>query len=152
MQVVSLIFMVFVFIFSANAHEYKNDKVFIDHPWMKIIQDRGAGYLSIKNLDSNKSLKIIAAESNRIKNIEIHNIIMENDVMRMRPVLNGVEVKPGAELEFKPGSYHLMFFGIDGSYVEGDLIDIRLLFEGDMSIDVKFKVDTIKSSNHQHSH
>ncbi len=152
MRFLIFICFVFLFIFSSNAHEYRNKQVLIDHPWMKIIQDRGAGYFSIKNLDSSKSLKIVAAQSDKIQNIEIHNIIMEDDVMKMRPVPDGLKVKPGEKLEFKPGSYHLMFFGIEGTYSEGEMIDVRLLFERGMSIDVKFKVDTIKSSNHQHDH
>lgn len=71
--------------------------------------------------------------------------------MKMRPVEGGVNVMPESSFEFKPKSYHLMFFGIEGKYESGDMIDVELIFEKIKSIHVKFKVETVKSShNHEH--
>ena len=135
----------------AFAHEYENDFVLINHPWMKIFETKGAGYFVIENKSKNSDIKLISAKSLSIKKIEIHNIIMENDVMKMRPVQGGVNVTSETSFEFKPKSYHLMFFGIEGKYESGDMIDVELIFEKIKSIHVKFKVETVKSShNHEH--
>ena len=151
MYIIRNIFILLFFCSSLYAHDYENDSVFIDHPWMKIFENRGAGYFSLKN-KSNQDIKIIAAKSNSIKSIEIHNIILEDDVMKMRPVKDGITIPSGSTLEFKPKSYHLMFFGIEGMYHKDDMIDVQLIFENNMVIDVKFKVDDIKSSKHDHNH
>ena len=49
MKVLALIILFYSFLNSALAHKYENEIVFIDHPWMNIMQSNGAGYFSIKN-------------------------------------------------------------------------------------------------------
>tara|TARA_B100000686_G_scaffold212411_1_gene219327 strand:- start:5374 stop:5838 length:465 start_codon:yes stop_codon:yes gene_type:complete len=142
-----------IFLSTGFAHEYENEVVLVDHPWMKIFETKGAGYFVLKNKSKNSDINLISAKSLSIKKIEIHNIIIENDIMKMRPVEGGVSVTPETSFEFKPKSYHLMFFGIEGKYESGDMIDVELIFEKIKSIHIKFKVETVKSShNHDHDH
>ena len=152
MRIIILFITIFIYSLVVFAHDYENEIVLVDHPWMKIFQENGAGYFSLKNKSETQNIKLISADSSQINKIEIHNIIMENDVMKMRPVDGGVTVKVGELIKFKPKSYHLMFFGIKGEYGKGDMIDIKLNFENSASIIVKFKVDTAKVSNHNHEH
>ena len=54
---------------------------------------------------------------------------MENDVMRMKQVEGGLEIKPGATVELKPGGYHLMFMDLKEPLKEGQTIKGTLVFE-----------------------
>jgi len=46
---------------------------------------------------------------------------MEGNVMHMREVRGGLEIKPGHELALNPGSgYHLMFMNLRQPLKEGD--------------------------------
>lgn len=68
-----------------------------------------AGFFEITNHGTVQDA-LIGAESPIAETVEIHLTEMENGVMKMRRQ-ESVILKPGQSLSFKPGSYHLMFFG-----------------------------------------
>ena len=37
------------FSFIAQAHKYEAENMLVDHPWMKVFNNNGAGYFKIKN-------------------------------------------------------------------------------------------------------
>ena len=86
-----------------------------------------------------------------VNNIEMHTIIMEEGVSKMRPIKGGVIVKAGESLEFKPMGYHLMFFDINEKLIEGELMNAHFRFKNSKDLLVKFKVESNKSS-HDHEH
>ncbi len=43
---------------------------------------------------------------------------MDGAVMRMRALKNGIALPPGQTVELKPGSYHVMFFGLKAPFVK----------------------------------
>jgi copper(I)-binding protein len=65
---------------------------------------------------------------------------VENNVMKMRRLDDGLEIKPGETVELKPGSFHLMMMGLDGGYVEGPKIPGTLIFEKAGTVEVEFAV------------
>jgi len=65
---------------------------------------------------------------------------MRNDVMTMRPVKGGLEIKPGETVEFKSGSVHIMFVDLKKPLVKGDRVNATLTFEKAGKVDVVFDV------------
>ena len=55
---------------------------------------------------------MIGGSSDIAPTFEVHEMTMEDGVAKMRPVKGGLEIKPGETVEFKPGSYHVMFVGL----------------------------------------
>jgi copper(I)-binding protein len=53
---------------------------------------------------------------------------MRDGMMRMRRV-PALEIAPDATVEFKPGSYHLMMFGLKKPLVVGDQVEFILNFD-----------------------
>ena len=68
---------------------------------------------------------------------------MDNGVMKMRMHGNGIEIKPGQTVEFKPGSYHLMFVGISQPVEQGKRVKGTLEFEKAGKVDVEYAVEAI---------
>jgi periplasmic copper chaperone A len=139
-----------LFSFSVFAHKFETDNLVVKHPWMKISQKNGAGYFKIKNISS-EDIHLVKIVSKNVKNIELHEIIIEDDIAKMRPTSGGVIIKAGDTMEFKPMSNHLMFFGINKDYKEGDMMKAKFIFKKLDALDVKFKIDSIKAS-HKHDH
>jgi copper(I)-binding protein len=74
--------------------------------------------------------------------VEIHIHTQDaSGIMRMRPVEGGVKILPGETVEFKPGGYHLMLFGLKHKLEEGQQIPLKLHFAqaGDLDIEVKIE-------------
>ena len=122
----------------------------VDHPWMKAFNNNGAGYFKIKNI-GNTDIHLLEVVSDSVDNIELHTIIMEEDVAKMRPIKGGVIIKVGESMEFKPMGNHLMFFGINKKLGEGELLEANFKFKNSKDLLVKFKMESNKSShNHEH--
>jgi hypothetical protein len=65
----------------------------------------------------------------------------------MRPLPNGIEIKPGQTVEFKPGSYHLMFVGVKQPFVKGQRVNGTLKFEKAGTVDVEYVVEGMGASS-----
>ena len=52
--------------------------------------------------------RLVGGATEVAKRFEIHEMSMDGGVMKMRELANGLEIPPGATVELKPGSYHLM--------------------------------------------
>ena len=158
MKIILLITTLLIFPLYSSAHKFEAKYVIIDHPWMKIFDTNGVGYFKIKNISS-YDLYLMGAVSKDVKKIELHKVTMENDIAKMRPLEGGLEIKTGETIELKPMSFHLMFFGINKDYKEGQMMGVELIFksmENDFlknldNLSIKFKIDTNKSS-HKHDH
>ena len=69
---------------------------------------------------------------------------MENDVMKMRQLPDGIEIPAGATVELKPGGLHVMFMKIKHPLAEGDTFKATLNFEKAGKVDVDFTVGAAK--------
>ena len=83
----------------------------ISQPWTRATPkgaSTAAGYLKITNTGTTPD-RLVGGSSPIAGRVEVHEMSMDKGVMKMRPVKDGLEIKPGASVELKPGSYHLMF-------------------------------------------
>lgn len=74
-------------------------------------QDTTAGYFDITN-SGTTAVTLVAATSPHARSIEIHTIIHDGAMVRMRR-LDKVTIEPGATRFFRPGGVHLMLFGVE---------------------------------------
>lgn len=81
--------------------------------------------------------------------VEIHDMLSENGVMKMRRI-EGVEVKPGAPAELKPGGKHIMLMNLKSGLKAGDTVKMVLVFEkaGEVTVDAKVEAMGAASSGH----
>ena len=98
-----------------------------------------AGYLKIKN-NSTTDDRLISAVSPFSKMTQIHTMKMEDNVMKMRPLNDGLPVPAGEEVELKPGGEHLMFMQLTEKMKIGDKKTIILHFENSGKMEVEFEV------------
>jgi copper(I)-binding protein len=130
---------------AVSAHEYKAGSLEIKHPWSRATP-KGAtvagGYMKIINSGTTPD-RLIGGSTVAAGKFEIHEMSMDNGVMKMRQLANGIEIKPGQTVEFKPGSYHLMFVGITQPLEQGKRVKGTLEFEKAGKVDVEYAVEAI---------
>jgi periplasmic copper chaperone A len=130
---------------AAPAQEYKLGSLEIEHPWSRATAKGakiGAGYLTIKNTGSAPDRLVGGSFADAAK-VEIHEMSMDQGVMKMRPLSGGLEIKPGETVEFKPDGYHLMFVGLKQPLKQGERVDGTLQFEHAGSVQVQYVVGAI---------
>lgn len=111
----------------------------LSNSWMRpgIASKNTAAYITINNPSLTKD-KLLKAECDASKVIELHDHINEDGVMRMRPV-ETISIET-SKLELKPGSLHIMLMGLTKDLKEGETVKMRLTFEKAGSVDVEFTV------------
>ena len=87
-----------------------------------------AGYLTIHN-KSNSDTKLIAVSSSIAERIEIHQMSMDNDIMKMRQLKDGLIIPANTITYLKPGEFHLMFFGLKKQMTPMETYVINLTFK-----------------------
>ena len=116
----------------AAAHDFKAGDVVIDHPYTVPSvpgSANGAVYFRALRNDGRVADRLIGASSPAARRVEIHEMQMEGDVMRMRE-LAALELPPGESVAVRQGQrYHLMLLDLTKLLVDGDRFDVTLTFE-----------------------
>jgi copper(I)-binding protein len=99
----------------------------------------GAGYVQIHNA-GDSARRLLSAESPLAGSMEVHTMAEVDGMMRMRRLVDGLEIPAGGKVELKPGAEHLMFFSPTQAFVEGETIPVTLIFDGDERLEVPFIV------------
>ncbi len=111
-------------------------------PWSRATSPRasvGAGYLTIRNRGAQPD-RLVAATSPRAAKVEIHTMSLDDGIMRMRPLPDGLEVPAGGEASLAPGGNHVMLIGLKMPLKAGEQIPATLRFARAGLVEVKFKV------------
>lgn len=109
----------------------------------------GGGFMTIANSGSGDD-RLVAATAAFAGHVEIHEMAMDGDVMRMRELAQGLPVPAGDTVELKPGGFHLMFMDLKGALVEGDSVTITLRFEMAGEVDVPLSIGAMNAKGHDH--
>jgi copper(I)-binding protein len=128
---------------AAEAHDYKIGDLEIAHPWTRATP-KGAkvagGYLKITNKGT-ASDRLLSARFEPALRVEIHEIVRTGGTASMRELKSGLEIRPGATVELKPGGYHIMFMDLKQPLERGQRIKGALTFEKAGTIEVEFTVE-----------
>lgn len=134
-----------IMIGSAFATDYKLGDLEIMQPKARATLPGApvsGGYMTIKN-NGDTPDRLIAASVDFAGKTEIHEMAMENDVMKMRELADGLEIPAGGEVVLKPGGYHVMFMQLGEQLKKGEMRKAVLTFEKAGTIEVEFAVDDI---------
>ena len=129
----------------AQAEGYKIGSIEIENPWSRATPAGASvagGFLRITNKGSAPD-RLIGGSSAVSDRFEIHEMAVIDGVMRMRPVKNGLEIKPGETVELKPGSYHVMMMGLKQGLQQGQKVKGTLTFEKAGTIEIEYTVEAI---------
>jgi copper(I)-binding protein len=59
----------------------------------------------------------------------VHEMSMNNGVMKMRPVDGGLTIEPGKTVKLAPSGYHLMIMDLKSPLKQGGKVPVTLEFE-----------------------
>ncbi|MCW5666355.1 MAG: copper chaperone PCu(A)C [Piscinibacter sp.] len=80
-------------------------------------------------LQSTQGGKLVSASSPVAGVVEIHEMAMEGNTMKMRAV-PGLELPAGKTVELKPGGYHVMLMDLKQPLKNGESVPLTLVVEG----------------------
>jgi copper(I)-binding protein len=127
---------------SAAAQEQRVGPLLIERPWIRETPKGAsiaAGYLKITNHGQSAD-RLVGGTTAAAARVEVHEMSMQQGVMKMRPLQAGLEIKPGAAVELTPGGLHIMLVGIKERLTPGQRVRVTLSFEKAGAADVEFDV------------
>ena len=136
----------------AIAHDYKLGSLEIIQPWTRATPataQTGGGFLTITNKGTTPD-RLISARSTASDKVEVHEVKMDGNVMRMRELEKGLEIPAGATVMLKPGGYHIMFVGLKAPFAKDTKVPVTLVFEKAGSLDVELAVEALGTSAPKH--
>ena len=123
--------------------------------WAKAMlpgQPVGGGYLTVENTGAEAD-RLLSVTSSASPDVQLHEMKMEGDIMKMRQLADGLEIPAGGKLELKPGGFHLMFMAVPEPFKEGGMVKITLKFEkaGDVDVTLPVAAAGAKGPGEMHS-
>ncbi|WP_077036596.1 copper chaperone PCu(A)C [Pelomonas sp. KK5] len=105
-------------------------QVTVDKPWVRatVAQQKATG--AFFTLRSTEDAKLLSVSSPAAGMVQIHEMAMQGDVMKMRELETGLPLPAGKTVELKPGGYHVMMMDLKAPIKAGDAVPLTLVFEG----------------------
>ncbi|MFC3122835.1 copper chaperone PCu(A)C [Agaribacter flavus] len=102
----------------------------------------GAAYLSITNhSESNVAvLSSVEVDESVASMVELHETFVNDEVMSMEEIEDGIEIAPNSTVQLAPGGKHLMFMGLSEPFTNGQNFEAKLHFEDSSSLTISIPV------------
>ena len=125
----------------AMASEQIAGDLKLTSPWIRASvpdQVNGAGYVQIENKAAQGD-RLVSARMTGVNRTEMHTIITENGVAKMREV-TGIDVPATGVVQLMPGGFHIMFLGLKEPFKAGMKVPVTLQFEKAGEVKVEFEI------------
>lgn len=109
----------------------------------------GAFYFTITN-NGDEPDTLVMVETDMAEIVEIHDVEMDEGVMQMVPMHDGVEIAPGELIAFEPGGLHVMLIGITESLLNGDEFSATLHFEHAGEVEITVPIHVLEPGEGEH--
>ncbi|WP_210496366.1 DUF1775 domain-containing protein [Microvirga antarctica] len=114
----------------------------VQQPWARATPagaQVGGGYLRVTNTGKEAD-RLIGGTFPLAGRVEVHEMSMADNIMRMKQMTDGLTIKPGESVELKPGGFHLMFLDLREGLKDGQVLSGTLVFEKAGPIAVTYQV------------
>jgi copper(I)-binding protein len=128
-------------------------QVAVGDPWVRatVPQQQASG--AFMTLTAAQPARLIEARSPVAGVVEIHEMAMDGNVMRMRAI-PGLDLPAGKPVALKPGGYHVMLMSLNRTLAAGEVVPLTLVIETSgrrETIEVKAPVRPLNAAGGGHS-
>jgi copper(I)-binding protein len=88
-------------------------------------------------LTAKESSTLVSASSPAAGVVEVHEMKMEGDIMKMRAVQGGLDLPAGKAVELKPGGYHVMLMDLKAPLRKDTTVPVTLVFKDAKGVETK---------------
>ncbi len=154
-------FLLAVVAFTAAIATAQAQEVSIKDAWIRGTVQGQSATGAFMELTGKSNARLVGAASPVARVVEVHNMKVENGIMKMFPV-DGVDLPAGKPVKLAPGGYHVMLMNLQKPLNAGDKVPLKLTFELankkreiiDLQVDVRDIKGMAKpeAKGHHHGH
>jgi periplasmic copper chaperone A len=134
----SLILAAFATVCAANAFA---QNVTVSDAWARATVQGQKATGAFMKITAKDNAKLIAASSPVAGVVEIHEMKMDKDVMRMSALPNGLELPAGKAVELKPGGYHVMLMDLKAPLAKDTTVPVTLTIQDAKGVKSKLELN-----------
>ncbi len=134
----SLILAAFATVCAANAFA---QNVTVTDAWARATVQGQKATGAFMKITAKDNAKLIAASSPVAGVVEIHEMKMDKDVMRMSALPNGLELPAGKAVELKPGGYHVMLMDLKAPLAKDTTVPVTLTIQDAKGVKSKLELN-----------
>jgi len=112
-----------------TSSAWAQSPVQVQDAWARATVANQSATGAFMKLTAPAATRLVEARSPLAGIVEVHEMKLEGDVMRMRAV-SVLPLPAGQTVELKPGGYHVMLMDLKGPVKAGDAVPLTLVFEG----------------------
>ena len=103
-------------------------QVTVTEPWIRATVASQMATGAFMKITAASPAKLVGASSPVAGVVEVHEMALENNVMRMRAI-DALDLPAGRTVELKPGGYHVMLMDLKRDLKEGETVPVTLVIE-----------------------
>ena len=107
-------------------------------------QPVAGGFVTVVNNGKQDDRLVSVTVAEGADHVELHEMAINNDVMTMRKLADGLPLPAGKTVEFKPGGLHMMIMGVKKPFTAGMTIKTTLMFEKAGPVEIEIPVQDMK--------
>ncbi|TAG02188.1 MAG: copper chaperone PCu(A)C [Betaproteobacteria bacterium] len=134
------------------AQDFKVGNINIEHPWARATPGAVKNSAAFMVFDNKGAAdKLLSVTGDVAREIQIHSMVREAGVMRMREI-KSLDIPANGKAELKPGGFHIMLIGLKDGLKDGHKFPLKLKFEkaGEVTVTVVAEKATHDHSGHKH--
>ncbi|MYM67678.1 copper chaperone PCu(A)C [Pseudoduganella sp. FT55W] len=125
-------------------------QVTVGEPWVRATVAAQKATGAFMTLTSTQNTKLVGVSSPAAGVVEVHEMKMDNDMMRMRQIPS-LDLPAGKPVKLAPGGYHLMLLDLKQPLKDGDKVPLTLEIEDAQKVRSKVVIDApVKPLNAAH--
>jgi copper(I)-binding protein len=129
----------------------------ITNSWVRATVQGQKATGAFMTVTSKENAKLVAVSSPVAGIVEIHEMKMDKDVMKMAALPNGLDLPAGKAVDLKPGGYHIMLMDLKLSLTKDVAVPLTLTFQDSggkksqqvVQVPVSVQPPSGQSMNHQ---
>lgn len=101
----------------------------VNEAWVRgtVAQQRATG--AFMQISSVQGARLVSVSSAAAGVVEIHEMSMDGNTMRMRALPQGLALPAGKTVALEPGGHHVMMMDLLAPLKAGETVDLKLLIE-----------------------
>ena len=136
---------------SIQAQDAKVGAIKIENAYVRATapgQHAAGAFMKIEN-GAAASDQLVSASSPAAGEVQLHQMSMEGNVMKMGQVKD-ITVPANGTVDLKPGGYHIMLMNIKAPLKVGETVPVKLKFAKAGEVEVKLPVNAVSSGMNMH--
>ena len=108
---------------------FAQSQVSVTDPWIRATVPAQKATGAFMQLKAAKTARLVAASSPAAGRVEIHQMEMQGQTMRMHAV-DGIDLPAGQPVNLASGGYHIMLLDLKRQMKEGEQVPLTLTVQG----------------------